>query len=59
MIAEYERAKMPERRRRDALGVGQRASGKLPFGDRRVTENEGGGVARVEVMAEDARLGSA
>ena len=62
MIAEYERAKILERGRRGRRHAARSGSvsalGKLPFGYRYVTKDEGGGVARVEVMAEDARLGS-
>ena len=59
MIAEYERAKILERGRRGRRHAARSGSvsalGKLPFGYRYVTKDEGGGVARVEVVAEDAR----
>ena len=59
MIAEYERAKILERSRRGRRHAARSGSvsalGKLPFGYRHVTKDEGGGVARVEVMTEDAR----
>ena len=59
MIAEYERAKILERGRRGRRHAARSGSvsalGKLPFGYRYITKDEGGGVARVEVMAEDAR----
>ena len=64
MIAECERARILERSRRGRRhaarsGVGQRGSGKPPFGYRCIAKDAGGGVARVEVAAEEARLGCA
>ena len=59
MIAEYERAKILERSRRGRRHAARSGSvsalGKLPFGYRYISKDAGGGVARVEVAAEDAR----
>lgn len=59
MIAEYERAKFLERSRRGRRHAARSglisALGKVPFGYRYITKNAGGGVARVEVAAEEAR----
>src|ERR1700759_3304756 len=60
VIAEYERAKILERSRR---GPGHAARGGLvtafppaPFGYRYVTKDQGGGVARFEVVPDEARV---
>lgn len=59
MIAEYERAKILERSRRGRRHAARtglvNALGKVPFGYRYITKEEGGGVARVEVVADQAR----
>jgi site-specific DNA recombinase len=59
MIAEYERAKIVERSRRGRRHAAQMgavsALGRAPFGYRYVPKGEGGGVARVEVVPEQAR----
>ena len=59
MIAEYERAKLLERGRRGRRHAARSGSvsalGKMPFGYRYIAKDAGGGVARVEVVAEDAR----
>lgn len=58
VIAEYERARILERSRRGRRHAAR--SGLLsafttaPFGDRYVTKDQGGGVARFEVVAEEA-----
>lgn len=58
VIAEYERARILERsrrRRRHAARSGLlSAFTTAPFGDRYVTKDQGGGVARFEVVAEEA-----
>lgn len=60
MIAEYERAKITERNRR---GKRYQASqgmvsvlGSAPYGYRYVPKHEGGGVARYEIVLEEARV---
>ncbi|MCZ0964557.1 recombinase family protein [Paracoccus benzoatiresistens] len=59
MIAEYERAKFLERSRRGRRHAARSglisALGKVPFDYRYITKDAGGGVARVEVAAEEAR----
>ena len=59
MIAEYERAKILERSRRGRRHAARSglisALGKVPFGYRYIAKDVGGGVARVEVAAEEAR----
>ena len=59
MIAEYERAKILERSRRGRRHAARSglisALGKVPFGYRYIAKDAGGGVARVEVAAEEAR----
>jgi site-specific DNA recombinase len=59
MIAEYERAKILERSRRGRRQAARSglisALGKMPFGYRYIAKEAGGGVARVEVAAEEAR----
>lgn len=59
MIAEYERAKILERSRRGRRHAARTglvsALGKVPFGYRYITKDEGGGVARVEVVDDEAR----
>lgn len=59
MIAEYERAKFLERSRRGRRHAARSglisALGKVPFGYRYIAKDAGGGVARVEVSAEEAR----
>lgn len=60
MIAEYERAKILERSRRGRRHAAR--SGLLsafttaPFGYRYILKNQGGGMARFEVVAEEARV---
>src|SRR3712207_2536971 len=60
MIAEYERAKILERSRRGrrhaARSGAVSALGAAPFGYRYIGKAEGGGVARLEVVEEEARL---
>jgi site-specific DNA recombinase len=59
MIAEYERAKILERSRRGRRHAARSglisALGKVPFGYRYIAKDAGGGVARVEVVPEEAR----
>ena len=60
MMAEYERAKIIERHRRGKLyaarsGVVNVLSG-APYGYRYVSKHEGGGQARYEIMADEARV---
>ncbi len=60
MIAEYERAKILERTRRGRRFAARQGKvsvlGHAPYGYRYVTRHEGGGEARYEVMAEEARV---
>lgn len=60
VIAEYERAKIMERARRGKLHAARQGSVNVlvqaPFGYRYVTIAEGGGQARYEVVAEEARV---
>ena len=60
MIAEYERAKILERTRRGRRYAARQGKvsvlGHAPYGYRYVTRHEGGGEARYEVMAEEARV---
>jgi site-specific DNA recombinase len=60
MIAEYERAKILERGRRGRRHAARSglvsALGAAPFGYRYVTRTLGGGVARFEVVEEEARI---
>jgi site-specific DNA recombinase len=60
MIAEYERAKILERGRRGRRHAAQSGSvsalGAAPFGYRYIGRAAGGGVARLEVVEEEARL---
>jgi site-specific DNA recombinase len=60
IIAEYERAKIMERRRRGKLHAARQGSVNVlvqaPLGYRYVTVQEGGGQARYEVVLEEARL---
>jgi site-specific DNA recombinase len=60
MIAEYERAKILERSRRGRRHAAHAglvsALGTAPFGYRYVTRAVGGGVARFEVIEEEARI---
>jgi site-specific DNA recombinase len=59
MIAEYERAKILERSRRGRRHAARSglisALGKVPFGYRYVAKDAGGGVARIEIVADEAR----
>jgi site-specific DNA recombinase len=60
MMAEYERAKIRERHRRGKLhaarvGLVNGLSG-APYGDRYVNKHTGGGHARYDLIADDARL---
>jgi site-specific DNA recombinase len=60
VIAEYERAKILERGRRGRRHAARSGSvsalTRAPFGYRYVTRNEGGGIARFEVVEEEARI---
>jgi site-specific DNA recombinase len=60
MIAEYERAKILERSRRGKQYAARRGSvnvlGGAPYGYRYVGKYEGGGEARYQVVAEEARV---
>lgn len=60
MVAEYERAKIMERRRRGKrhaarAGVVNVLAG-APYGYRYVSKHEGGGQARFEILLEEARV---
>ena len=60
MIAEYERAKIMERCRRGKQHAARRGSvnvlGGAPYGYRYISKYEGGGEARYQVVAEEARV---
>ena len=60
MIAEYERAKILERTRRGRRYAARQGKvsvlGHAPYGYRYVPKHEGGGVARYDVVLEQARL---
>src|SRR5262245_26497553 len=60
MIAEYERAKILERCRRGKQHAARRGSVNVlsgaPYGYRYVGKHEGGGAARYQVLAEEARV---
>jgi site-specific DNA recombinase len=60
MIAEYERAKIMERYRRGKQYAARRGSVNVlsgaPYGYRYVSKHEGGGEARYQVVAEEARV---
>jgi site-specific DNA recombinase len=60
MIAEYERAKIMERCRRGKQHAARRGSvnvlGHAPYGYRYISKHEGGGEARYQVLAEEARV---
>src|SRR5579875_3896040 len=60
MVAEYERAKILERSRRGKRHAARRGSvnvlGAAPYGYRYVSKHDGGGVARYEVVEEQARV---
>src|SRR5262245_29831399 len=60
MIAEYERAKIMERCRRGKQHAARRGSVNVlsgaPYGYRYVGKHEGGGEARYQVLAEEARV---
>ncbi len=60
MVAEYERAKILERSRRGKRHAARRGSanvlGGAPYGYRYVSKHDGGGVARYEVIEEQARV---
>jgi site-specific DNA recombinase len=60
IISEYERAKILERNRRGKLHAARAGSvsvlSKVPFGYRYIDRKTGGGVARVEVVAEEAEV---
>src|SRR3954469_23564827 len=60
MIAEYERTKIMERRRRGKQPAARRGSVNVlcgaPYGYRYVGKHEGGGEARYQVLAEEARV---
>jgi len=59
MIAEYERAKILERSRRGRRHAARSglvsALGKVPYGYRYIAKDAGGGLARVEVVPDEAR----
>jgi site-specific DNA recombinase len=60
MMAEYERAKIMERNRRGKLHAARSGSvnvlGGAPYGYRYISKHHGGGHARYEVMADEARV---
>src|SRR5271166_3446879 len=60
MIAEYERAKIMERSRRGKQHAARRGSINVltgaPYGYRYVSKHEGGGAARYQVVADEARV---
>lgn len=60
MMAEYERAKIIERHRRGKRHAATAGSVNVlsgaPFGYRYVTKHDGGGQARYEIVAEEARI---
>ena len=60
MIAEYERARILERgrggRRHAALSGAVSAMCAMPYGYRYIGRHAGGGVARIEVMEDEARV---
>jgi site-specific DNA recombinase len=60
MVAEYERAKILERSRRGKRHAAQQGSVNVlsgaPYGYRYISKWEGGGVARYEVVLEEARI---
>ena len=60
MVAEYERAKILERSRRGKRHAARRGSvnvlGGAPYGYRYVAKHDGGGVARYEVVEEQAQV---
>jgi site-specific DNA recombinase len=60
MVAEYERAKILERSRRGKRHAARRGSvnvlGGAPYGYRYISKHDGGGVARYEVVEEQARV---
>src|SRR3954451_5308254 len=60
IIAEYERAKIMERRRRGKQHAARRGSVNVlsgaPYGYRYISKHEGGGQARYQVIAEEARV---
>ncbi len=60
MMAEYERAKIMERNRRGKLHAARSGSvnvlGGAPYGYRYISKHHGGGQARYEVVADEARV---
>jgi site-specific DNA recombinase len=60
VIAEYERAKIGERSRRGRLHAARNGQvsvlGSAPYGYRYIRKQEGGGQARYEIVAEQARV---
>jgi site-specific DNA recombinase len=60
MVAEYERAKILERSRRGKRHAARRGSVNVlvgaPYGYRYVSKHEGGGIARYEIVEEQARV---
>lgn len=60
MMAEYERAKIMERNRRGKLHAARSGSvnvlGGAPYGYRYIGKHQGGGQARYEVVADEARV---
>src|SRR4051794_21574044 len=60
MVAEYERAKILERSRRGKRHAARRGSvnvlGGAPYGYRYVSKHDGGGVARYEIIEDEAQV---
>ena len=60
MMAEYERAKIMERNRRGKLHAARSGSvnvlGGAPYGSRSISKHHGGGQARYEMVADEARV---
>jgi site-specific DNA recombinase len=60
MVAEYERAKILERSRRGKRHAARQGAVSVlsgaPYGYRYIGKREGGGVARYEIMADEARI---
>src|SRR4051812_29518176 len=60
MVAEYERAKILERSRRGKRHAARQGAVSVlsgaPYGYRYIAKREGGGVARYEIMADEARI---
>ena len=60
MVAEYERAQIQERSRRGKLHAARKGSvnvlGAAPYGYRYVSKHDGGGVARYEIIEDEAEV---